>query len=228
MFRNLPRVTKNLLIINTIIWLASMMMYRMGNSLLMDLFALHFPTGSDNSRFHIWQLFSYMFLHDDRGIWHLLFNMYTLAIFGPVLERVWGGGKFLFFYLFCGVGAGLCQVGAQYVQFSILLSRFEPNSVKAAFDLYTTVGASGAIYGVLLGYGMLFPDSRLTLLFPPVSMKAKWFVLIFAAIELLSTLGPALGRGDGVAHIAHLGGMLFALVLILIWKRRKKMYEYHD
>lgn len=94
--------------------------------------------------------------------------------------------------------------------------------------MYTTVGASGAIYGVLLGYGMLFPDSRLTLIFPPVSMKAKWFVIIFAAIELLSSLGTAVGRGDGVAHIAHLGGMLFALVLILFWKKRRKMYEYHD
>ena len=210
MFRNLPKVTKNLLIINTIIWFAAFLMNRMGNDTLMNLFALHFPSGSEDSRFRIWQLLSYMFLHDDTRIWHLLFNMYTLAIFGQVLERVWGGGKFLFFYLFCGVGAGLCQIGAQYVQFSYLLSRFEPDSVRAAFDMYTTVGASGAIYGVLLGYGMLFP------------------VIICAAIELLSSLGTAVGRGDGVAHIAHLGGMLFALVLILFWKKRRKMYEYHD
>ena len=228
MFRNLPKVTKNLLIINTIIWFAAFLMNRMGNDTLMNLFALHFPSGSEDSRFRIWQLLSYMFLHDDTRIWHLLFNMYTLAIFGQVLERVWGGGKFLFFYLFCGVGAGLCQIGAQYIQFSYLLSRFEPDSVRAAFDMYTTVGASGGIYGVLLGYGMLFPDPRLTLIFPPVSMKAKWFVIIFAAIELLSSLGTAVGRGDGVAHIAHLGGMLFALVLILFWKKRRKMYEYHD
>ena len=89
MFRNLPKVTKNLLIINTIIWFAAFLMNRMGNDTLMNLFALHFPSGSEDSRFRIWQLLSYMFLHDDTRIWHLLFNMYTLAIFGQVLERVW-------------------------------------------------------------------------------------------------------------------------------------------
>lgn len=228
MFRNLPKVTKNLLIINTLIWLASYVLHLKGSTLMMDLFALHFPTGSEASNFHFWQPFTYMFLHDDVHIWHILFNMYTLAIFGAVLERSWGAGKFLFYYVICGLGAGLCQIGAQYVSFSIDMAHYIPSSVVEAYDMMSTVGASGAIYGLLLGYGMLYPDSRLMLVFPPIAMKAKWFVLIFAAIELLSSLGTAIGRGDGIAHMAHLGGMLFGLVIILIWKRKHKLYEYHD
>lgn len=227
MFRNLPQVTKNLLIINFIIWIASFLMYRTGNEMLFNVFALHFPTGSENSHFGIWQIFSYMFLHDNSRIWHVLFNMYTLVIFGAVLERVWGGGKFALYYLVCGVGAGLCQLGAQWIQFESLISNYEPNSVIAAFDHMTTVGASGAIYGLLLAYGMLFPDSKMGLLFPPVTMKAKWFVIVFAAIELLCSLG-GVSAMSGVAHMAHLGGMLFGLILILFWKKKHKLYEYHD
>ncbi len=225
MFRNLPKVTKNLLIINVIIWFASFIMSRMGNDLIYDLFALHFPTGSADSNFHFWQPFTYMFLHDNTRIWHILFNMYTMVIFGSVLERVWGGGKFAIFYIVCGVGAALCHLGVEWAQYASALAKYEPNSVKSVFDAMTTVGASGAIYGLLLGYGMLFPDSRLTLIFPPIVLKAKWFVIIFAAIELLMGV---VGSTDGVAHFAHLGGMLFGLVLILIWKKQHKLYEYHD
>lgn len=144
-----------------------------------------------------------MFMHG--GIGHLFFNMYTLFIFGSVLENVWGTKKFLTFYFVTGIGAALVHICVQYLTGSFAL----------------TVGASGAIYGILMGYAMLYPDSRLTLIFPPVSMKAKWFVLIFAGIELL--LGVT-GTQAGVAHFAHLGGLVFAFVLLMYWKKKHRLY----
>jgi membrane associated rhomboid family serine protease len=145
-----------------------------------------------------------MFMHG--GLGHLFFNMYTLFIFGSVLENVWGTKKFLTFYFVTGIGAALVNIGVQYLTGSFAL----------------TVGASGAIYGILMGYAMLYPDSRLTLLFPPVSMKAKWFVLIFAGIELL--LGISNNPADNVAHFAHLGGLIFAFLLIMFWKKKHRLY----
>lgn len=151
-----------------------------------------------------WQLVTYMFMHG--GLGHLFFNMYTLYIFGSVLERVWGTRKFLLFYFVTGIGAALVHILVQYLTGSFAL----------------TVGASGAIYGILMGYAMLYPDSVLTLIFPPVSMKAKWFVLIFAGIELL--LGIT-GTQAGVAHFAHLGGLVFGYLLMLFWKKRHRLYS---
>ncbi len=221
MFKNLPKVTKNLIIINFIIWLASVIMHKLGNDIIFNLFALHFPTGSSGSHFYFWQPFTYMFLHDDTGIWHILFNMYTLMIFGSALERVWGGKKFFLFYAVCGIGAALCDMGVHWIQYAQDMKVYEPNSVKAYYDMISTVGASGAIYGLLLGFGMLFPNTKLTLIFPPITMTAKWFVIIFGVIEILS----GLGAHDNVAHFAHLGGMLFGLILILIWKKKMKLYD---
>jgi membrane associated rhomboid family serine protease len=132
--------------------------------------------------------------------------MYTLFIFGSVLENVWGTKKFLTFYFVTGIGAALVNIGVQYLTGSFAL----------------TVGASGAIYGILMGYAMLYPDSMLTLIFPPVSMKAKWFVLIFAGIELL--LGISNNPSDNVAHFAHLGGLIFAFLLIMFWKKKHRLY----
>ena len=133
--------------------------------------------------------------------------MYSLYIFGSVLERVWGTKKFLIFYFVTGIGAGLINIGVQFMADSFAL----------------TVGASGAIYGILMGYAMLYPDSVLTLIIPPVSMKAKWFVLIFAGIELL--LGISNNPADNVAHFAHLGGLLFGFIMIWIWKKRHRLYS---
>ena len=144
-----------------------------------------------------------MFMHG--GIGHLFFNMYTLYIFGSVLENIWGTKKFLTFYFVTGIGAALIHIAVQYLTGSFAL----------------TVGASGAIYGILMGYAMLYPDSILTLLFPPVSMKAKWFVLVFAGIELLFGVT---GTQAGVAHFAHLGGLVFAFLLLMYWKKRHRLY----
>lgn len=195
--RYLPPAVKNLLIINIIVFIGTELI----GDPMYQWFAL-FPIGSPFFRW--WQFVTHMFMHGN--IAHIFFNMWSLFVFGPMLERLWGSKKFLIFYFVCGLGAALCHE-------LVLLTQPLSN--------IPTVGASGAIYGLLLGFGMLYPNYVLTLVFPPVSLKAKWFVAIFAGIELLTGV---LGTHDGVAHFAHLGGMLFGLILILIWKKKGQMY----
>ena len=221
-FSSIPPVTKNIIIINVLV----MIMTALNQQYMISHFALFYPT---SPFFKPWQIITHMFMHG--GFWHIFFNMYTLFIFGCVLERVWGTKKFLVFYFVTGIGAALLHTGVQFIESQIYISQMADGSQQAAAAYqalkYTpTVGASGAIYGVLIGYAMLFPDSVLTLIFPPVSLKAKWFVLIFAAIELVTgiTSAGASSIGGGIAHFAHLGGMLFGWLLILYWKRKRKMY----
>lgn len=204
-------VVKNLIVINTIILIGTELI----GDKMYELFAL-FPF--ESPMFKWYQVVTHMFMHG--GFWHLLFNMYTLAIFGTVLERQWGANKFLLFYFVTGIGAALCHNLVLHLQISHALASADMITASSIMRI-PTVGASGAIYGVLLGYGMLFPNSILQLIFPPVSLKAKWFVLIFAGIELLTGLT---GMGGGIAHFAHLGGMLFGLILILYWKKKNRMY----
>ena len=193
---NVPKAVKHIILINVLM----LVLTYLNNPLMSKWFALNPIT----FLWKPWQLVTYMFMHG--GLGHLFFNMYTLFIFGSVLENVWGTKKFLTFYFVTGIGAALVNIGVQYLTGSFAL----------------TVGASGAIYGILMGYAMLYPDSRLTLLFPPVSMKAKWFVLIFAGIELL--LGISNNPADNVAHFAHLGGLIFAFLLITFWKKKHRLY----
>lgn len=217
---NIPKVTKNLLIINVIAYLATMVFGRGID--LNDMFGLHFFLAPD---FHFYQLFTYMFLH--AGFMHLFLNMFALWMFGCVVENVWGPKKFLFYYIACGVGAGLFQELAQFVQFHIIASSQIPGVGifdllqvaeynAAELNLWTTVGASGAIYGILLAFGMIFPDQRIFIFPIPFPIKAKWFVLIYAAVEVAQALGTP---GDGVAHLAHLGGMAFGYMMIRYWRR---------
>jgi membrane associated rhomboid family serine protease len=205
-------VIKNLVIINTIMLIAT---WIIGDTMYekLALFAFESPF------FKPYQLITHMFMHGD--FWHLFFNMYTLMIFGTVLERIWGSKKFLLFYFVTGIGAALCHSLVLHLQYDAFV---EAGKIAAATAVLRTptVGASGAIYGVLLGYGMLFPDNRLQLIFPPVAMKAKWFVIIFGAIELITGLT---GMGGNIAHFAHLGGMLFGLIMILIWKKQNRLYH---
>lgn len=193
---NVPKAVKHIILINVLM----LVLTYLNNPLMSRWFALN-PI---SFIWKPWQLVTYMFMHG--GIGHLFFNMYTLFIFGSVLENVWGTKKFLTFYFVTGIGAALVNIGVQYLTGSFAL----------------TVGASGAIYGILMGYAMLYPDSMLTLIFPPVSMKAKWFVLIFAGIELL--LGISNNPADNVAHFAHLGGLIFAFLLIMFWKKKHRLY----
>lgn len=220
--RNIPVVTKNLLIVNVVAFLICYIMGKGmdGGYVLNDILGLHFFMASD---FHLYQLITYMFMHG--GFEHIIFNMFALWMFGCVVERVWGAKKFLFYYIACGVGAGLFQEAAQLVQFFLLANDAHPGTPltlvaqanETFLNQWTTVGASGAIYAILLAFGMLFPEERIFIFPLPVPIKAKWFVLGYAAIELFSAISTT---GDGVAHIAHLGGMVFGFFMIRYWRKQ--------
>ena len=166
-----------------------------------------------------------MFMHG--GFWHIFFNMYTLVMFGTMVERYLGPKKFLLFYFVCGLGAAALHMGVQFLQMQSFMDSAalgHPNAMQniASIKMTPTVGASGAIYGLLIGYAMLFPESRMTLLFPPVTLSAKWMVVAFAVIELVTGVS---GVNSGVAHFAHLGGMLIGYLLILMWRKRGVLFD---
>ena len=228
--RNIPIVTKNLLIVNVVAFLVCFLFGKdlSGGYVLNDILGLHFFMASD---FHVYQLITYMFMHG--GFEHILFNMFALWMFGCVVERVWGPKKFLFYYIACGLGAGLFQELAQFVQFYLIASEQLPNfsalnmmevarNSSAVLNQWTTVGASGAIYGILLAFGMIFPNERIFIFPLPVPIKAKYFVIGYAAIELVSAIATT---GDGVAHIAHLGGMVFGFFMIRYWRKQVNGYR---
>jgi membrane associated rhomboid family serine protease len=178
----------------------------------------------ESELFRPFQFVTHMFMHG--GIFHLFFNMYSLVIFGVVLEHVWGSQKFFLYYMVTGLGAAALHSLVLWIDYSSQVAAFEAGNQYALQNIQTllatpTVGASGAVYGVLLAYGMLFPNNVLQLIFPPIALKAKWFVLIFGALELW--LGIS-NTGGNIAHFAHLGGMLFGFILIKYWKKNNKMY----
>lgn len=239
-FRNLPPVTLNLLIINTLIWLACAILPSLQLSLEKYL-ALYYFTSPN---FGAWELVSYMFLH--ANFTHLFFNMFALLMFGGPIERALGSQRFLLFYMTCGICAGLVQMGV----FAALISHIEaiidnievcsqaialgyPTSQMSLFELFRAggpealelwqyvntpmVGASGAVYGVLLAFGFLYPNVPIYLFFIPIGIKAKWIVLGYFVIELLQGISST---GVGVAHFAHIGGMIFGLILLIYWKKK--------
>lgn len=162
---------------------------------------IRFADGSAMSTgFAPWQLISYGFLHG--GIGHLFFNMFALYMFGLPVERVWGARRFLVYYFVCMAGAAVIQLGVAAV----------------TGDIYPTIGASGAVFGLLLAYGLMFPNSTIMLLIPPIPMKAKYFVIGYGLLTLFMGMT---GTMAGVAHFAHLGGMLFGFGLILYWGSRR-------
>ena len=197
-----PPVVKNLLIIN-VIFLLIQTMLPFGDEFT-NMLALHFWR-SDN--FNVAQFFTYMFLHGDFN--HLFFNMFALWMFGKQLEYEIGSKKFLIFYIITGVGSGLFHMGVQEIEFMFGMMR-NGHSI--------TVGASGAIFGILLAFGLMHPNERILLLIPPIPMKAKYFVMGYGAIELL--LGFMNRQGDSVAHFAHLGGMFWGWLLLAYWKKK--------
>ena len=200
---NVPEVTRSIVIINIIVfagcWLSEHLFH---TSVLDRTFALWAP---GSYMFKIWQPVTYMFMHG--GFFHILFNMYTLLMFGSVVEQIIGPRKYTIFYFACGLGAAALHL-------AIAKWTGAPN--------IPMVGASGAIYGVLIAYAMLFPESRMTLLFPPVTLSAKWMVAIFAGIELLTGVT---GTVEGVAHFAHLGGMVVGFILIYYWKKKGILFD---
>jgi membrane associated rhomboid family serine protease len=230
----MPPIVRNLIFINAALLLLTMF----SGDFMYEHFALYYP-GSPH--FQPYQLLTHIFMHG--GFGHLLFNMYALWLFGNALECQWGGKKFLTFYLVTGIGAALFYVLVLWIQVLYAEAQIDPATLTQMKVLlqegrgfvnlsptmqqwYVTmntpmVGASGAVYGVLLGFGMLYPNTVLQFIFPPVALKAKWVVIGYGAIELI--LGLA-NSGGNIAHFAHIGGMLFGLIMIKYWQRKGRMY----
>lgn len=216
-FSVLPTVVKNLLILNVLFFLATIACNVVLRIDLSDYLGLHYIGASD---FQPFQLVTYMFMHGNFA--HLFFNMFALWMFGNTLERIWGPNRFLLFYFICGIGAGLTQELVQYIQYVTTLQDYANVNMSGHseyLNMLTTVGASGAVYGILLAFGMMFPNSTIYIYFA-IPLKAKWFVLIYGIIELFSGFTSV----DNVAHFAHVGGMLFGLILILYWKKKGNLY----
>ena len=200
-------VVYNLLIANVVAYLATMLL---DTNQMYALFAL-FPIGSPF--FEVWQPITYMFLHGDFS--HIFFNMFALWMFGRGLEMEMGSKRFFIYYFTCGIGAALVQLGMAEVD----IMNMESQGAIWSYMLTPTVGASGAVFGLLLAFGMMHPNATIMLLIPPIPMKAKWFVVIYGIIELLLIIFQA---QDGIAHFAHLGGMFWGWLLMLFWQRRDR------
>lgn len=248
-FSSIPPVTKNLIIINFIVWFALVVLSRKLTLDINDFGAIHY---FGSPLFKPFQLVTYMFMHANFA--HLFFNMFALFMFGITLETILGSKKFLFYFISCGIGAALIQEAVFAVYINNLLSTaasrlatpessiielIKTQGVEAVMQgmnfsdpllgrlngLYNvgTVGASGAVYGILLAFGMIFPDRPIYLMFIPIPIKAKYFVIGYGAIELLQ--GIAANAGDNVAHYAHLGGMIVGLIIILYWKKHGTLFN---
>ncbi len=207
--QSIPPITKNLLIINALVWIAQMALPRIGIDLVAIL-GMHYW---EAETFAPYQLLTYMFLHSEGSISHLFFNMFSVWMFGSTVERYWGAQRYLFFYLATGLTAALAQQVVWYFSFHELMSVWGQVIAQNAI----TIGASGAVFGLLLAFGMLFPNAPLYLMFIPIPIKAKYFVIGYGLIELF--LGVQ-SQGDGIAHFAHLGGMIGGIILILMWRRK--------
>ena len=216
---SIPPVTKNLIIINLLFLVASLVLPKVGIDLV-QLLGLHFPGVKD---FYPFQFVTYMFMHDTHSFAHVFFNMFGVYMFGRVLENVWGPKRFLTFYLVTGIGAGIVQelVWAYSVQsFASAngLTLFELVRMDPSLNMMITIGASGSVFGILLAFAMLFPNVPLFLMFIPIPIKAKYFVVFYGLAELF--MGVSSFGGDTVAHFAHLGGMLFGFFMVRYWKKK--------
>jgi len=227
MFQQLTPVIKNLLIVNIVFYLGSQFVPIAYNYL-----PVFYP---DSPYFKIWQVITHMFMHDSLSISHIFFNMFSLVMFGPMIEQVLGSKRFLNFYLISGIGAWLLQMGVQGFEIFNATGSFFPlhqgldistlNTANPGLvqEIYTSrmLGASGAVYGVLLAFAYLFPNIPLQFLFIPVPVKAKYMIGGFILIEIYMSLSRP---GDSVAHLAHVGGALFGYLLLKFWKIRKGIY----
>ena len=238
--RNTPPIVKNLIIINALMLLATFAF----ESVMVKNFALFYP---ESPLFHPYQLFTYMFMHG--GLAHFFFNMYALWMFGQVIENTWGGQRFLLYYLVTGLGAMVLHLLVLWIQVSNIEHAMDPIMLKNLNSMFTreqalemlgdgtifanapewskmmlipTLGASGAVFGVLLAFGMMFPDTRLMLIFPPIPLKAKWLVIAYGALELSLAFAQP---GSSIAHFAHLGGMLFGFVMIKYWQFKGTLWR---
>ncbi len=233
---NTPTVTKNLIIINVLCFFGAIVAEKYGIN-LNDVLGLHY---FESEKFRLYQLFTYMFMHS--GFEHIFFNMFAVWMFGRILETVWGPQRFLLYYVLCGMGAGLVQEVTQYFEFipymadMAQLSAYAPETIVpingvthtagqwlAMYERVIsvpTVGASGAVYAILMAFGMLFPNQEIFIFPLPMPIKAKWLIIGYFVIEL----GMGIMGNDGVAHFAHLGGMIFGFLLIWYWRKKGNRY----
>ena len=233
---NTPTITKNLIIINLLCFFASIVATKYGMD-LNDVLGLHY---FESDKFRLYQVITYMFMHS--GFEHIFFNLFAVWMFGRILETVWGPQRFLFYYVLCGIGAALVQEVTQYFDFMPFMKDMAQLSTYPAdtvipisgishtaeqwLNLYMhrisvpTVGASGAVYAILMAFGMLFPNQEIYIFPLPMPIKAKWLIIGYFVIEL----GMGVMSNDGVAHFAHLGGMIFGFLLIMYWRKKGNRY----
>ncbi len=241
MFNQLTPVVKNIIIINVLMYLAC--------AVVPGLQELSSGYYWQSENFRPWQLITHMFTHAplrSGNLMHIFFNMYALFLFGSAIERQWGAKRFLIYYFICGLGAFFLHEFINYIEIQRLIGLMNPEDVRMVYEEgaevirngknyidaapgqlnyslnVPVVGASGCVFGVLLAFGMLFPNTELMLLFPPIALKAKWLVIIYGAIELLLALQN--NPGDNVAHYAHIGGMIFGYIMLKIWQKRDGSY----
>jgi membrane associated rhomboid family serine protease len=263
MMQRISPVVKNLLVINIVLFLATYIAGFQFDISLTKVLGLYYPA---SDYFRPYQFVTHMFMHG--GVWHIAFNMYALYLFGTAVESHWGGQRFLFYYLFTGLGAAALHIFVKYLMYSGMASQIEAfqlspspelfkqfvesnkayynqsvydminswsmtpndqsyvanalNSMRLVYERLInipTVGASGAVFGILLAFGMMYPNTRLMLLFPPIPIKAKWLVIAYGAIELVLGFSRP---GGNIAHFAHVGGMLFGFILIKYWIAKEK------
>ncbi len=209
-------VVWNLIMLNVAVFLVQQLGSPETNQWLIDHFGLHFWA---SNHFAPYQLITYMFLHGD--FYHVFFNMFAFWMFGRVAEMDLGSKRFLIYYLVTGVGAGVLNLLVNWGELSYYESTYGliPQVIQRTQEV-VTIGASGAVFGILLAFGVMHPNERIMLLIPPIPMKAKYFVIIFGVIELL--LGVF--SSSNVAHFAHVGGMLFGWLLLRLWKSKGRIY----
>ena len=232
----IPDVVKNLLIINVILYIGTTLLYPQ----FYDMLSMHFIK---SDKFQPFQIVTHMFMHSNYGIGHIFFNMFALWMFGSPLERIWGPKRFLIFYLITGFGAIFLFMGVNLIEFQSLAAKVSPEQLqlimsggneliigedrdvaKKIYQIYNgqIVGASGAIYGLLVAFGLMFPNTPLMLIFLPVPIKAKYFIPVLMVIELF--LGVGQFAWDNIAHFAHLGGALFGFIIVKLWNRDKTRF----
>ncbi|MEZ7497182.1 rhomboid family intramembrane serine protease [Flavobacterium sp. Arc3] len=240
--RNVTETVKQLIIINVLFFVGTLVVGDQAYKML----AMFFP---ENNGFQIWQPITHMFMHG--GFMHIFFNMFALYSFGSALESFWGSKKFIFFYISCGLGAALLHTGINYYYFNDAINTLAANGFPKAEVLQilnegkintqwqelltasqyknfisafmgTVVGASGAIYGVIVAFAFMFPNAELALMFIPVPIKAKYFVPGLVLVDLyLGVSGQSIFGGGGIAHFAHVGGALFGFLIMWYWKKNQ-------
>jgi len=237
---NFPPVVKNIIIITSLMWLITLVVQQSFGIDLTRWLALYYPK---SEYFRPYQFVTHLFMH--AGLAHLFFNMFAFWMFGRVLENVWGGKRFFIFYFVTGIGAAGYYTLVHWLEYRALLTHMSAQETQLVFEkgadilnhlqnftnpymaklnlLLNTpvVGASGAVFGVLLGFGMLFPNTQLMLLFPPIPIKAKYFVIGYGALELYLALAQP---GSNIAHVAHLGGMLFGYIMVKYWNKKRTYF----